>query len=512
MRDNVGLTLSASEEELRERFFVLRTRRDVAELLEIDESRLIYHLHIAPPSKRYTTFEIPKKSHGVRRISAPVTALKIIQRKLNQVLHVVYQPKAPVHSFVRERSIVSNAKVHKRQRNVLNIDLKDFFPSINFGRVRGMFKAVPYQLPANVATVLAQICCFGNELPQGAPTSPIVSNMICAKMDSQLRRLAQKHRCYYTRYADDITFSTSMPTFPPALIEGGPPGQVEIGSELCQIIKDNGFELNPDKIRLRTRQRRQEVTGLTINQFPNVRRQYVRQIRAMLHAWEKHGLEAAEAEFLERYDRKYRSRWKEKPSFEQVVRGKIEFLGMVRGKENEIYRRFRDQFTRLCLQKKYGELEEAEDPQHRGYILEDLLNRLFDLYDFDAFEGFVRNEGAEQIDGAFELEGWYYIVECRWRKKLASIAELDGLLGKVGRSGGQTMGLFLSINGWSQHVPELLKQNPEKVIILMDGKDLRSVLAGVVDLREFIRAKLDQFSLRSEPFFGVEQYLEDRRN
>ena len=143
MRDNVSLNLSASEEELRERFFALRTRRDVAELLEIDESRLIYHLHIAPPSKRYTTFEIPKKSHGVRRISAPVTALKIIQRKLNQVLHVVYQPKAPVHSFVRERSIVSNAKVHKRQRNVLNIDLKDFFPRLISAGFEGCSRLFP---------------------------------------------------------------------------------------------------------------------------------------------------------------------------------------------------------------------------------------------------------------------------------------------------------------------------------------------------------------------------------
>jgi hypothetical protein len=104
-------------------------------------------------------------------------------------------------------------------------------------------------------------------------------------------------------------------------------------------------------------------------------------------------------------------------------------------------------------------------------------------------KSFQRNEGAEQIDGAFRLEGWHYLVECRWRRKLADIRELDGLLGQVGRSGKQTMGLFLSINGWSENVLKLLKQNPEKSLFLMDGYDLRTSLARQLDLRSFIIAK-----------------------
>jgi RNA-directed DNA polymerase len=202
------LTLTASNEELRQRFLTLCTREDVAALLEIDYYRLNYHLHIAKRHRDvYTTFYVSKKSGGRRQISAPITALKIIQQKLNQVLQQVYQPKPAVHGFTLDKSIVTNAKEHSRRKYVLNVDIKDFFPSINFGRVRGLFMAWPYNLNDSVATVLAQICCYNNELPQGAPTSPIISNMICAKMDSQLQGLAKKHQCFFTRYADDITFS-----------------------------------------------------------------------------------------------------------------------------------------------------------------------------------------------------------------------------------------------------------------------------------------------------------------
>ena len=299
----MSLTLSASPREFRGQFLALRTAQDVADLLEVDLKRLIYHLYRVPRSQHYTTFDIPKKSGGIRRISAPVTALKIIQQKLNQVLQHVYQPKPSVHGFALERSIVGNAKVHSKRKYIFNVDLKDFFPSINFGRVRGLFMGVPYKLDPAVATVLAQICCFNNQLPQGAPTSPIISNMICAKMDSQLQRLANQCRCTYTRYADDITFSTSIRDFPSDLARINSSGQVEVGAKFNRLITENGFEINLDKVRLQTKTRRQEVTGLTANRFPNVRRKYVRQIRAMLHSWGKFGLEAAQEEFLNRYDK-----------------------------------------------------------------------------------------------------------------------------------------------------------------------------------------------------------------
>lgn len=261
----------------------------------------------------------------------------------------VYTPKPSVFGYVRGRSIVDNARKHKRQKYVLNIDLKDFFPSINFGRVRGLFMGKPYFLPAAVATVLAQICCYENQLPQGAPTSPIVSNMICAQMDSQLQTLAKKYKCYYSRYADDMTFSTSLREFPMEVARAIEyPPYVKIGEEVKRIIEKNGFEINEKKIRLQPSFRRQEVTGLTVNKFPNVRRRYVREIRAMLHAWEKFGLANAEQEHYLLYEvDKHRNPNRRLPSFRQIVKGKIEFLGMVRGQDNPIYRRFLEKYRVL---------------------------------------------------------------------------------------------------------------------------------------------------------------------
>ena len=280
----------------------------------------------------------------MRTISAPTNSLKIIQRKLSEVLVSIYSPKAPVQGFCEGRSILSNARRHVAQKFVLNIDLADFFPSINFGRVRGMFMGKPYELNNKVATVLAQICCFNNQLPQGAPTSPIVSNMICAKMDSELRLLAQRNRCNYTRYADDITFSTSAPKFPRQLatvIMEDSGNYVQLGEQLIKIIEVNGFRVNPDKIRLQTRTHRQEVTGLVTNEFPNVKRHYIRQIRAMLHAWDKYGLEKAEQEHFAKYRTRDRNPHKEhakrRLSYSNVLLGKIEFIGAIRGRTDFIY-------------------------------------------------------------------------------------------------------------------------------------------------------------------------------
>ncbi len=356
-----SLELTLSPEELRAAFYALETREDIAALLDIDDLRLRYHLYIADKSQRYTVFTIPKKSGGEREISAPISAIKIIQRKLNQVLQSVYQPKPSVHGFVHQRSIRTNAKVHSRRRYVLNIDLKDFFPTINFGRVRGMFMGNPYFCNQEVATVLTQICCFNNHLPQGAPTSPIVSNMICARLDAKLQQLAKKHKCTYSRYADDITFSTSQAQFPSALARLTDEGRIEVGTELLETISDNHFEINPKKVRLQTRYRRQEVTGLTVNKFPNVTRRYINQIRGMLHAWEKYGLESTQERYWQKYNCQHRIPDCKPPAFNKVVRGKIEFLGMVRGKHNPIYLRLLEHLERLAPELASNRIREASN-------------------------------------------------------------------------------------------------------------------------------------------------------
>ncbi len=221
----------------------------------------------------------------------------------------------------------------------------------------------PYYLPNEVATFLAQICCFDNQLPQGAPTSPIISNMICAKMDSQLQHLAQEYRCFYTRYADDMTFSTSLREFPSSIAIIKSLTEVEVGEELEEIIDSNGFRINYLKIRMQQIFRREQVTGLTVNEFPNVRRNYVRQIRAMLYAWDKFGLTNAEKDFFTKHDDKHRNPDRELPSYKQIVKGKIQFLGMVRKKDNNIFKRF---------EKKYKELERRDKgiPSLKSFDLE----------------------------------------------------------------------------------------------------------------------------------------------
>lgn len=157
----------------------------------------------------------------------------------------------------------------------------------------------------------------------------------------------------------------------------------------------------------------------------------------------------------------------------------------------------------------FDEMARADNHQTRGFFLQDLLNRTFDMYEIPIFKSFTRNSGGEQIDGAFKLDGWHYLVECRWREKLADIRSLDGLWGQIGRSGKQTMGVFLSVNGWSENVVPLLKQNPDKCMLLMDGYDLRCVLSGQIDLRDFLVAKLAKLNLHSEPFYGAADFLKE---
>lgn len=175
----------------------------------------------------------------------------------------------------------------------------------------------------------------------------------------------------------------------------------------------------------------------------------------------------------------------------------------VRRAEKERQNSIRSQSKLLLAQ--FDDAMSSEDHQKRGYFLEDLLNRTFSLHSIPSTRSFKRNSGGEQIDGAFEMDGWHYIVECRWREALADIGDLDSLYAKVSRSGRQTMGLFLSINGWSTNVVPLMKQNSEKSIILMEGFDFRTVLATPFDLRELLRSKVRALNLEAEPYFSIRQ-------
>ena len=500
----------------------MKTPRDIAELLEVEYQSFNYWIYRTPVSKRYKTFWIQKKSGGRRRIDAPTTNIKILQQKLNQVLQSVYSPKPSAYGFVLERNIRMGAERHVGKRWVFNVDLENFFPSINFGRVRGMFMGKPYNLPVRVATVLAHLCCYRRRLPQGAPTSPVISNMICAQMDSQLQKLAGEHQCTYTRYADDITFSTTRRYFPYAIGELDTSQGVRLGTALTNVIENNGFTINRRKVWLYGRERRQEVTGVTVNDFPNVNKKLISQIRAMIHAWEVYGLCAAQEHFESKYDTKHRAPFRKPPRFEKVIKGKIEFLGMIKGQDSLRYLKFLDQLRDLdpelagprgtplrLLLERYINLETSDaNPQSRGYEFEDVLKILFEIFEIPVMGSFMRNERAEQIDFAFKLNEQDYLGECKWRKTKSSPSDLDAFHGKVDRSGEQTMGLFVSVSGWSGNVVNTLKRNRRKTIILVDGDDLTSVLSGHIGLNEMLNAKADALSLYSEPYLSAAKIID----
>lgn len=334
--------LNASDDLIRSHFAALKSREDVANLLEVPEHLLRTILYGSRERKRYRTFTIPKKSGGTRTVSAPPKNLGILQAKLAYVLQRVYRRKPAAQGFLLGRDTLTNAQKHIGRRFVLNVDLKDFFPSIHFGRVAGMFRGAPYLVDDIAALVLAQICCDdAGILPQGAPSSPMVSNMVCGPLDTTLQQLAKRFRCTYSRYADDITFSTTQRVFPLHLAIRNSDGSVTAGSVLLGAIQDHGFELNPKKTRLSRRNERQVVTGLTVNEFPNVPRKYVREIRAMLHDWDSRGYEAAANEYEDKYAPPGFIPNADGRSFERVVVGKLAYLRMVRGKDDPVYRKLR---------------------------------------------------------------------------------------------------------------------------------------------------------------------------
>lgn len=337
-----------SDEELKVFFRSLRDGRDIADLLEVTYPSLTFHIYRSPIESRYRTFEISKRSGGKRVIHSPQTNIILLQKKLNHILQLVYTPKLCVQGFVERKNILTNAQAHLGSRCVLNLDLEDFFGSINFGRVRGMLLSKPYSLSEKAATVLAQIVCHDNRLPQGAPTSPTVSNMICGRLDSDLLRLAAKYNCKYTRYADDITFSSTSQNLPKAIAQlDEDHSAVIIGAQLEHTIQRNGFRINETKTRLQRKGRRQEVTGLVINDFPNIERRYIRRLRAMIHAIHRFGEDKANCEFHEKYYRRDR-RSSRNPSIRDVLCGRIRYVRFVKGESDPVYRNLWNQYCIAC--------------------------------------------------------------------------------------------------------------------------------------------------------------------
>jgi RNA-directed DNA polymerase len=312
---------------------VLASPADVARALGISISRLRWLAFHSDAAQRihYVRFTVAKKSGGMRELSAPHRDLAQAQRWIFQSILQRLPMHDAAHGFIRGRSIRTNALPHVGRHVLVNADLQDFFPTITFHRVRGALEHLGYSPAA--ATILALLCTEAprrtveyagqrfhvatgpRALPQGACTSPALSNLISRRMDSRLTGIAAKLGWQYTRYADDLSFSADATAEP----------MTRIGYLLARIrhiTQDEGFIVNEKKTRVLKRSTAMSVTGVVVNRKPSVRRRDVRRLRAILHNAQKHGLASQNRE--------------QDPQFKSRLRGQIAFVEMIhpeRGRE-----------------------------------------------------------------------------------------------------------------------------------------------------------------------------------
>lgn len=304
---------------------VMHTPADVANALGLSIKQLrwlAFHTEVATRT-HYVKFQVPKRSGGMRTLAAPHKTLKAAQRWILAQITEKFPVTSAAHGFIAGRGILSNANPHINKALVINLDLENFFPTIAFPRVRAVFERYGYS--GSVATILALLCTEcprttvtyagtryeaatgPSALPQGAPTSPSLSNQVARKLDKRLLGIAAKLGLTYTRYADDLTFSG-----PEELLQ-------KIGwllAKVRHVAQEEGFAVNEKKTRVMRRSAAQMVTGIVVNDKPSVSREELRRLRAILHRAKTEGLEAQNRE--------------SRPNFAAWLTGKIAFVSMVR--------------------------------------------------------------------------------------------------------------------------------------------------------------------------------------
>lgn len=251
---------------------------------------IVYYLN---DDLKYEEFDIPKKNGSLRKIHSPKPALKYIQKEFSSIIfncineirldNVNYL--ACNHAFERDKSIVSNADLHKNKKFILNIDIKDFFSSIHYGRVKGFFiHDENFRLNKNIAQIIARLATYHKRLPQGSPLSPIIATLIGNIMDTRFLKLAKKYRFTYSRYADDITLSSNQ-VFDENIVYWNEDSKKWIaGRAVIDILTNSGFEINLEKTRVSYSNNRQVVTGIVVNKQRNVALEYRRTNRAMVYS------------------------------------------------------------------------------------------------------------------------------------------------------------------------------------------------------------------------------------
>lgn len=297
----------------------------------------------------YREFSIRKRSGGKRIIHAPNKQLAFVQRRLKTILTLffnspynwfegkdwepifvdLFQPSDNTHGFIHDRSIATNASMHVGKDYVLNLDLKDFFPSVGIGKIIQALQNEPFNFNYFSAQVIANLCTLKNILPQGSPASPILSNIVSRSLDYKINLICKDLKsATYTRYVDDITISCDYNLFDNGFL-----------TNLEQLIKNEGFQINVKKTRLQTHTQRQEVTGLIVNEKLNIPRKNIRLVRSMLHNWKSQGYETAQL--------KFRNSQKSKSDLSTVIWGHLCFFKMVRGENDRVYKKYLLEYYKL---------------------------------------------------------------------------------------------------------------------------------------------------------------------
>lgn len=391
---------------IKDAFKKLETQEDLLSLLNYSKvliygeatrlftlRQLTYHTSPTFNKQRYRSFFISKKSGAPRQIMTPNKGLKEILQALNIILQAIYTPPPHVTGFVADRSVVDNARFHVGQQYVYCLDIKDFFTSINQPRIWGRLQAKPFELNEAtgrlpLANMIASLCCaemmvdrtdetgatyrtLRSVLPQGAPTSPVMSNIICQQLDYYLTTTAKRFGVKYSRYADDITFSSMRNVYQSS------------GSflrEISKIISAQNFSLNIAKTRLQRPAYKQVVTGLTVNEQVNVSKSYIKKIRQYLYLWETYGYDRANF-YCNKNHRPFAN---ERPvSLREVLIGQLNFFKMVKGAQNNTFLTLAlrlSKLTKYAYRKNYGkdreiielkrELEKVKRSQQHEIALE----------------------------------------------------------------------------------------------------------------------------------------------
>ncbi|MBK9402195.1 MAG: RNA-directed DNA polymerase [Bacteroidetes bacterium] len=445
-------------DQIKVAFGKMRTKEDLLKLLNLAKP-FVYGKNAVPfqlkqltwyatptlNKNRYFEFEIAKKSGEKRKIQAPRRGLKALQKTLSFILQSVFEPHEAAMGFTKGKSVVDNARIHVNSHYIYNLDLKDFFHSIDQARFWKCLQLKPFHLinelkeqkeymgydefcaeylepdevlqfektktgkkaktkfgtvfmsdyidfesekyvifngrkpikskdkigpisnlmriKNKIPTIGNHICanlisslCFQetlverkdendewikvkkNVLPQGAPSSPVITNIICQKLDLRLSGVAKRFGLRYSRYADDITFSSLHNVFQ---------NESEFLKEIQRIITQQGFHIKESKTRLQKEGYRQEVTGLVVNKKANVGKRYIKELRSCLNLWERYGYERASGFFLQQYIADKGHVKNGKPDMANVISGKLDYLKMVKGADNELYLKLKTRFDAL---------------------------------------------------------------------------------------------------------------------------------------------------------------------